>query len=104
MLSSMTQLMVKPKLPQCTDLPVCLTAEQTFAPLKNSYGAVWEGSLPAAPPLDMQVASGGQTLLVRYARYPVFRFHVGHMARQSAHSSRPTRELTLLKLTLLQCI
>ncbi|KAL3153699.1 hypothetical protein ABBQ32_013298 [Trebouxia sp. C0010 RCD-2024] len=38
---------------------------QTFAPLKNSYGAVWEGSLPAAPPLDMQVASGGQTLLVR---------------------------------------
>ncbi|KAL3140403.1 hypothetical protein ABBQ38_004663 [Trebouxia sp. C0009 RCD-2024] len=38
---------------------------QTFAPLKNSYGAVWEGSLPATPPLDMQIASGDQTLIVR---------------------------------------
>lgn len=60
-----TKLMVNPKLPTCTDLPVCLTAGQTFAPLKNSYGAVWEGSLPATPPLDMQIASGDQTLIVR---------------------------------------
>lgn len=38
------------------------TGTQNWAHLKNNYGAVWEGSTPAAPPLDMQITSNGQTL------------------------------------------
>lgn len=39
---------------------------QTFAQLKNTYGAVWEGSVPTAPPLDLQISSSGQQLVLRY--------------------------------------
>lgn len=37
---------------------------QNWAQLKNNYGAVWEGSCPSVPPLDIQLISGGQTLVL----------------------------------------
>ena len=33
--------------------------------LKNTYGAVWEGGLPSAPPLDLLISSSGQQLILR---------------------------------------
>lgn len=49
---------------------------QNWAQLKNNYGAVWEGSTPAAPPLDMQIISNGQTLILRYVQQHVSaRYH-----------------------------
>lgn len=62
--------------PNCACVGCC---QQAFAPLKNNYGAVWEGSLSAAPPLDMQVASGGQTLVLRcvHAMLPVHTAFIG---------------------------
>lgn len=38
---------------------------QNWAQLKNNYGAVWDGSIASAPPLDLQVTSNGQTLVLR---------------------------------------
>ncbi|DBA99213.1 TPA: Expansin-B5 [Trebouxia sp. C0006] len=40
------------------------TGTQNFAQLKNTYGAVWEGSTPTAPPLDLQISSSGQQLVL----------------------------------------
>ncbi|DBA72894.1 TPA: Expansin-B5 [Trebouxia sp. C0005] len=37
---------------------------QSFGLLKNTYGAVWEGSVPTAPPLDLQISSSGQQLVL----------------------------------------
>ena len=45
---------------------VFLMLMQNFVQLKNTYGAVWEGSIPTAPPLDLQISSSGQQLVLRY--------------------------------------
>ena len=42
---------------------------QSAAQLKNTYGAVWEGVLPSAPPLDLLISSSGQQLMLRYAAF-----------------------------------
>lgn len=39
---------------------------QNDVQLKNTYGAVWEGGLPSAPPLDLLISSSGQQLMLRY--------------------------------------
>ena len=51
----------------CTQhlLTSLLLLMQNFVQLKNTYGAVWEG-IPTAPPLDLQISSSDQQLVLRY--------------------------------------
>ncbi len=38
--------------------------DDTYVPLQNNYGAVWEGKNLPPPPLDAQITNGAGTTLV----------------------------------------
>ncbi|DBA95815.1 TPA: hypothetical protein ACH3X1_001364 [Trebouxia sp. C0004] len=47
-----------------SSVAIAPTGTQNYVQLKNTYGAVWEGSIPTAPPLDLQISSSGQQLVL----------------------------------------
>jgi len=51
----------------CTQhlLTSLLDADAELCATEKMYGAVWEGSVPTAPPLDLQISSSGQQLVLR---------------------------------------